>query len=284
MIDDLVCGSPLTWNADALRPLQPGEKASKREIRSKLNWSRPAASQLAPRSRTFTVSDEHSPSGEGGATAPGEGEAAYHAGISEDCTIVVAVNPNNPDGRSWTPEHVLDCADEMAGRRGLLIVDEAFADVAPDVSVAPYAGREGLLVLRSFGKFFGLAGVRLGFALGPQQLVARITELLGPWAVSGPAVEIGTQALRDAKWQIRARMTCVEKAARLSGLLTDAGIELVGGAPLFRLARHDEAQRIHSELARQGIWVRRFDDHPQWLRFGLPGGEAEFKRLAAALP
>lgn len=210
-------------------------------------------------------------------------EAKDSAEVPEDCNIVVVVNPNNPDGRSWMPEQVLTCADEMAERGGLLIVDEAFADVDPEVSVAPYAGREGLLVLRSFGKFFGLAGIRLGFALGPQKLVTRIAELLGSWAVAGPAIAIGTQALRDAKWQIRARKTCVERANELGWLLWNAGLGLVGGTPLFRLTQHERAQDIHSDLARQGIWVRRFDDHPQWLRFGLPGSEAEFKRLAAAL-
>ncbi len=202
---------------------------------------------------------------------------------AEMCSVVVAVNPNNPDGRSWTPEHVLACADEMAQRGGLLIVDEAFADVKHEVSVTPHAGREGLVVMRSFGKFFGLAGVRLGFALGPQALIARLAELLGPWAISGPAIEIGAQALRDTEWQNRARMRCAETAARLDALLADAGFEIVGGTPLFRLAQHEQAQDIHRDLARQGIWVRRFDEHRHWLRFGLPGGEGEFKRLAAAL-
>ncbi|MBX2806871.1 MAG: threonine-phosphate decarboxylase CobD [Hyphomicrobiales bacterium] len=199
------------------------------------------------------------------------------------CSAVVVVNPNNPDGRSWTPRRILDCASEMAQRGGFLIVDEAFADVRPEISVASHAGGQGLLVLRSFGKFFGLAGVRLGFALGPQGVIGRMIDMLGPWAVSGPAIEIGAQALNDLDWQDKARAICAGMAARLDALLVGAGFEMIGGAALFRLGCHGQAQAIHRDLARQGVWVRRFEDHPQWLRFGLPGGEAQLSRLAAGL-
>ena len=215
--------------------------------------------------------------------APGEEAMQHSANVFERCRVIIIVNPNNPDGRSWTPKHILQCADEMARHGGLLIVDEAFADVQPEMSAVPHAGREGLVVLRSFGKFFGLAGIRLGFAIGARGLVTRMTKLLGPWAVSGPALDIGTQALQDLEWQSRTRRACAEMAAMLDALLADAGFKIIGGTALFRLAHHERAQEIHRDLARQGIWVRRFDDHPDWLRFGLPDGKVGFNRLAAAL-
>jgi cobalamin biosynthetic protein CobC len=196
---------------------------------------------------------------------------------------VVLVNPNNPDGRSWPPGQVLAVADEMAARGGVLIVDEAFADAEPGLSAAPYTGRDGLIVLRSFGKFFGLAGVRLGFALGPAAIIEKLDAALGPWAVSGPAIEIGTAALADLAWREAARARYGELAARLDALLTDAGLQIIGGTALFRLASHAQAGELHAHLASRSIWARRFEDHPRWLRFGLPGTEPAFARLAAAL-
>jgi cobalamin biosynthetic protein CobC len=200
-----------------------------------------------------------------------------------DADVVVLVNPNNPDGRVWPPERVLDCAGTLAARGGLLVVDEAFADLMPEISVAESAGMDGLIVLRSFGKFFGLAGLRLGFALGPREITEKLEALLGPWPVSGPAIEIGIEALEDSAWQKTARGIYLHLAERLDHLLAGAGLEPVGGTPLYRLVAHPGAQAIHKRLAAEAIWVRRFDDAPTWLRFGLPGDEAAFNRLASAL-
>jgi cobalamin biosynthetic protein CobC len=197
--------------------------------------------------------------------------------------VVVLGNPNNPDGRTFEPARLLGLAEAMGAQGGLMIVDEAFADVAPQLSLAGYAGVAGLVVLRSFGKVFGLAGLRLGFALGPADLMERLAELIGPWTVSGAALEIGLQALGDQDWQRSARSELARLAVRLDALLAAAGFDILGGTALFRLASHRHAAAIHQHLAQQTIWVRRFDDHPYWLRFGLPGGDAEFERLAAGL-
>ncbi len=202
---------------------------------------------------------------------------------SEGTEIVVAVNPNNPDGRIWTPERLRHCREEMAARGGLLIIDEAFADLAPEVSLAGEAGAEGLVIFRSFGKFFGLPGLRLGFALGPEDILGKLDGLLGPWAVSGIALEVGRQALDDVGWQQGARARCYELSAQLDEVLGAAGFQILGGTALFRLVAHRHAQGIHDRLARRGIWVRRFDNMPAWLRFGLPGDAAAIDRLAAAL-
>jgi cobalamin biosynthetic protein CobC len=124
---------------------------------------------------------------------------------SAEADVVVVVNPNNPDGRVRSREEVLSAADRQARRGGLLVVDEAFAETRPDVAVAPFSGSPGLVVLRSFGKFYGLAGIRLGFAIGPTAEIARLRRWLGPWATSGPALELGARALADTAWPEQAR-------------------------------------------------------------------------------
>lgn len=200
-----------------------------------------------------------------------------------DAQIAIAVSPNNPTGKLFAPEYLLAMSEKLARRGGLLVVDEAFADVTPDASVSSAAGEDGLLVLRSFGKFFGLAGLRLGFALASSSLAAKLREEIGPWAVSGPAVAIGAAALADRDWIGTARLKLAQNCERLDALLVKAGMEIAGGTHLFRLARSHAAGEIANGLARSHILVRRFAAQPQWLRFGLPGETADFERLARAL-
>jgi cobalamin biosynthetic protein CobC len=196
----------------------------------------------------------------------------------------VVVNPNNPDGRIVTREALLDCARRLQAGGGILVVDEAFMEVGPHgASLAGDVRQGNIVVLRSFGKFFGLAGIRLGFALAAPQLAGQLRERLGPWAVSGPALAIGAAALRDAAWAEMARTRLAQAAARLDGILAGAGLEVIGGTSLFRLARSPTAARLFDQLGRAGILVRRFAGEPTWLRFGLPAHEPEWRRLGAAL-
>lgn len=197
--------------------------------------------------------------------------------------FAVVVHPNNPDGRTQTVEGFLAFADELNELGGALVVDEAFADVTPELSVTPHAGVGGLIVLRSFGKFFGLAGVRLGFAVCAPDIAAQLSAKLGPWAVSGPAIWAGVHALGDAAWQDAARVRLKADARRLDALLEHAGLRIVGGTDLFRLAESDAASEIYEKLGRAGILTRPFDYNAQWLRFGLPGCDADWARLEAAL-
>lgn len=206
--------------------------------------------------------------------------AVAQAGCAD---VVVLVDPDNPTGRKAARNELLRLATDLGRRNGLLVVDEAFADAAPpDVSLAP-AASEAILVLRSFGKIYGLAGVRLGFAVAPPALARRLREWLGPWAVSGPAIEIGRRALADDDWLAATRLRLQADAEKLDGMLRRAGATIIGGTPLFRLARHERAGRLADVLGRQGIHVRRFAHEPAWLRFGLPGAECEWARLADAL-
>ena len=157
----------------------------------------------------------------------------------EGADIAIVVNPNNPDGRIVERGALLALAGRLSRRGGLLVVDEAFMDVGSAAeSVSADAGTPGLVVLRSFGKFFGLAGIRLGFVLAHQDIAARISSELGPWAVSGPALEIGIRALADTQWQEAMRRRLAGEAVRLDDLLSRSGVPPAGGTTLYRYARN----------------------------------------------
>ncbi len=211
-------------------------------------------------------------------------EAVTHTDrLTGNWDVVVVVNPNNPDGRALDPDFLLGLADQLALRGGLLIVDEAFADMTPETSLARHADRPGLIVLRSFGKFFGLAGLRLGFALAAPGEVLRLDRALGPWAVGGPALALGARALKDKAWIDKTREKLAVEGESLRKLLNDKGLKDLGGTALFRLAGHEKAQSLFERLGRAGILVRPFAEAPDRLRFGLPASKKDQARLAAAL-
>ena len=193
--------------------------------------------------------------------------------------LAVVANPNNPDGRTHDPGQLLT----LQSRVGRLVVDESFADAVPAVSLATEAGRAGLLILRSFGKFYGLAGLRLGFALGSEADVAALAGMAGPWPISGAAIEIGRRALVDRSWAEATKVRLMRDSSRLDDLATAAGWWLIGGTPLFRLYETADAAAAQERLARAKIWSRIFAARPGWLRLGLPGDGTEWKRLADAL-
>ncbi|SHJ06714.1 L-threonine O-3-phosphate decarboxylase [Palleronia salina] len=183
----------------------------------------------------------------------------------------VTVHPNNPDGRLFAPE----------GDPALRIIDESFCDVMPEASEVARCARPGTVVLKSFGKFWGLAGLRLGFAIGHPDTLAPLAARMGPWAVSGPALRVGAIAISDHDWAGRTRARLVRDAARLDGLMAQVGAEVVGGTTLFRLYDVDAAA-WHDRLGRARILSRVFPYSDRWLRLGLPHPDA-FDRLAAAL-
>jgi cobalamin biosynthesis protein CobC len=193
--------------------------------------------------------------------------------------VAVVVNPNNPDGRAMAPADLL----ALRERVGLLVVDESFVDPLPHLSVAPHAGGKGLVVLRSFGKFYGLAGVRLGFALGDGAVIAALAAMAGPWPVAGPALDIGAAALGDAAWARATSQRLARDAGRLDALARGAGWALVGGTPLFRLYDTPDAGAAQAHLARHHLWTRIFPWSPRLIRLGLPGKEQAWQRLATAM-
>jgi cobalamin biosynthesis protein CobC len=220
-------------------------------------------------------------------------------GALGDAGLAILTNPNNPDGRLLAKDELIAVARKLQARGGLLVIDEAFMDAGPvdaslaseslaseslaSESLASEVGLGNVVVLRSFGKFFGLAGLRLGFAIGAPALVERIKSLLGPWAVSGPALAIGTQALADRAWIGATQDRLAQAANRLDAILTGADLNIVGGTTLFRLARCHAAAKLFHHLGCAGIFVRRFPDHADWLRFGLPAAEPEWQRLQNAM-
>jgi cobalamin biosynthesis protein CobC len=201
-----------------------------------------------------------------------------------DADVAVVVNPNNPDGRLVAAADLRDLAAHLATRGGFLIVDEAFIDFLPrDASLVSQTPPAGAIVLRSFGKPFGLPGLRLGFAIAPPDFSKNLRRAQGPWPVSSAAIVIGCKVFADSAWLAAARVRLAADAAKLDACVAAAGFKLVGGTPLFRLAQHSDAAAIFDQLGRGGIWVRRFAERPEWLRFSIPRDDAQVIRLAAAL-
>lgn len=187
----------------------------------------------------------------------------------EGAVAQVIVNPNNPDGRHRTPADL-----------PLLVLDESFCDVTPDRSLIHMAARPGVVVLKSFGKFWGLAGLRLGFAMGDPDLLARLAAAMGPWPVSGPALHVGALALADEGWAAQTRARLARDAARLDATI---GLAPVGGTTLFQLYDTEDAAAWQQRLARGRVWSRIFPYSTRWLRLGLPGTPAEWDQLEHAL-
>lgn len=196
--------------------------------------------------------------------------------------VVVVVNPNNPTGELHGVETLLGWHEQLHRRGGCLLVDEAFADLSPAHSLAPFSDRDGLVVLRSLGKFFGLGGARLGFVLAETGFLHLLERQLGPWPVSGPARAVGKAVLADRQTQGPWRARLQHDGQRLVRLLAHAGLTPAGGCDLFQWVPFSQAERVQSALAERGILVRRFDA-PAGLRFGLPGSEKGWRQLERAL-
>lgn len=192
--------------------------------------------------------------------AAGFAAAGWQVGPQAGSACVL-VNPNNPDGRIWQ-------AGDLDGE--LRIIDESFCDVTPEAALMDQATRPGTLILKSFGKFWGLAGLRLGFVIGDPALIQHLSAGLGPWAVSGPALRIGALALEDQAWADKTRFRLQVDAARLDHLMIDAGADAIGGTTLFRLYDVASAADWQTRLAGHQIWSRAFPYNARWLRLGLP--------------
>lgn len=214
------------------------------------------------------------------------GHAVSQALVPEElrgAQCAVIVNPNNPTGALYAPDDVLALLNGTDAPR-LMIVDEAFMDLMPGPhGLAPHLTGQPIIILRSFGKTYGLAGIRLGFAIAGGAIGERLRRAVGPWAVSSTAIAVGRQALGDSAWLERMRTRLAEDVRWLDARLEKAGMQIVGGTPLFRLAAAPHAPQLFYELAEAGIWVRRFPANPEWLRFGIPGTDEARSRLETVL-
>lgn len=238
--------------------------------------------RLAPPGRAAVLAPSYNEHAAALATQGWAVEAAPDIAAMDGADLAVVVNPNNPDGRRWAPEALA----ALAGRVGRLVVDESFCDAETGLSLAPALAALGerVVILRSFGKFYGLAGVRLGFALAGPETAARLRALAGPWAVSGPAIAIGAAACADAGWRAATAARLHADSAQVQALLARAGWPTVGATALFVTAETGDARVAQARLARARIWTRAFPYSAGWLRFGLPGNSEEWRRLAEALP
>lgn len=206
-------------------------------------------------------------------------------GIEEclpDVDVLVVVNPNNPTGHIFDPDLLLDWHAKLRRRQGWLVIDEAFVDSRPEFSLAGLPVREGLIILRSIGKFFGLAGIRCGFAIGTMPLLQKLNEYLGPWTLNHPARYVAAQAYQDLCWQQHMCVTLPLQSQRLRELLSKYGLKPKGGTDLFQWLPSVHAESIHRQLAKQGILTRFFDDSDS-IRFGLPKNDIQFDALENAL-
>jgi cobalamin biosynthetic protein CobC len=196
--------------------------------------------------------------------------------------LAILVNPNNPTGRSFQPSEVAAVALRMKTFGGLLLVDEAFGDTQPELSIASaVTSHDNLVVFRSFGKFFGLAGLRLGFVVAAKPVLSSFGDWLGPWSVSGPALVVAAALMAGDTNAVQSAI--IERKAGLGGALQGAGLRIIGGTPLFALVEHEQAARLHKHLCRAHILTRKFGYAPSWLRIGLAPDIAGDTRLAEAL-
>jgi cobalamin biosynthetic protein CobC len=196
-----------------------------------------------------------------------------------DCDLAIVVNPNNPNGRLYQPEQLAALLPHV----GRLVVDESFMDCETGYSLTTDTDKDGLIILRSFGKFYGLAGIRLGFVVASPQDIRVFNQLAGPWPVSGAAIEIGTTALSDHKWQNETILRLRKDAARLDILIQLSGATLVGGTPLFRLYDCPNAAVFQDQLAAHHIWSRIFPYSQSFIRLGLPGSQKDWEKLETAI-
>jgi cobalamin biosynthetic protein CobC len=196
--------------------------------------------------------------------------------------VLVVVNPNNPTGRLCSREQLLAWHEQLSARGGWLLVDEAFIDITPEHSLAAQSPREGLIVLRSFGKFFGLAGARLGCVLAVDWLMNALAERLGPWTINGPTRTVAAHCFADITAQQQQRERALASSQRLADLLTLYGLKPTGGSGLFQWWQGEHAAALHEFFARQGILLRLFAAHSS-VRIGLPANEADWQRLTWVL-
>ncbi|WP_420547150.1 threonine-phosphate decarboxylase CobD [Curvivirga sp.] len=199
--------------------------------------------------------------------------------------FILLVNPNNPDGKLYSQSELLKISNQQASRGGYLVIDEAFIDISSEESLSDYAGQEGLIILRSFGKFFGLAGIRLGTLLAPQDIIERLQRRLGPWAVSSITLAVATQAYQDQEWIDRQKTNLSKSSEKIDRLFSAVGCDIVGGTILYRLYHTESASTLFNHLGQKGIYLRHFEYNPNWLRVGVPDihNELLWQRLENAL-
>ena len=202
------------------------------------------------------------------------------------------IRPNNPSAAFFTIEQVKQVEvllQQKYPNKHLLILDEAFIDLYPQASFIRHPPGPRTVVLRSVGKFFGLAGIRLGFVCAQPALLQRLQAKLGQWLINGPSVGIGQQLFQDKPWAQQQRLRIRQQNKQLQQCLLQAGLPApLHSAGLFTsvFGEPEKFLQIFIQLAKAGVLVRYFP-HPTQacLRFGLPGQhqQACFTRIKGLL-
>ena len=207
------------------------------------------------------------------------------------CDVCVLINPNNPSTHLLSKDTVLNIAQQLQQHSAWLIVDEAFLDTRPCNSVTG-ENEENTIVLRSLGKFFGLAGLRVGSVIACDSILTHLNSLLPPWALSHPARFIAKHALQDTVWIQQTRLRLQQQANKLAELCE----QVLGGqgGDAWRILQTDffvtvlcESKKMtlecHHQLCEQGIYTRLLD-HQCGIRIGLPSDRSQdWQRLEQGL-
>ncbi|TDJ68075.1 MAG: threonine-phosphate decarboxylase [Proteobacteria bacterium] len=208
---------------------------------------------------------------------------------AHDLDFVVVINPNNPSCDVISRQKLKSWLLCLKDNGGYLIIDEAFIDGTPELSMTDALSCENLIILRSLGKFFGLAGMRLGFVLAGADIRNQLGRYLGPWAVNTPARWIGERALSDKSWQHETRIGLPIESQRLFDYLRARfSIEpiTIKSTPLFVSVKLDKsiANELYVSLARRGVLVRHIAANGQdYIRVGLLKNRQQWARFDFAV-
>ena len=210
--------------------------------------------------------------------------AGHHVDGGADCPadadIIILGQPNNPSGRLWSQSEMMGYLAHVKDRGGFLVIDEAFADPVAGASFMAHAGDEALIILRSVGKFYGLAGLRVGFAIGGVSRIESLTDVIGPWPISGPAQDVACQALLDDTWREAHQKRLIVMAQEMHDLMQEVGLTSIAHTPLFVTISHPKAHDLHHYLAQHGFWTRIYQNDKTMLRLGLLADRQAFRKLA----
>jgi len=188
----------------------------------------------------------------------------------DNLDVLLLVNPTNPTTHRYSLEQLGHWHQQLQQRGGWLVVDEAFMDLTPEGSLIRPQAKAGLIVLRSIGKFFGLAGIRLGFVWAEEAILKGLAERQNDWSVSHPARWAGRLALSDFEWQRKQRIKIPQLMAGLKIRLAAIYQCEVVDAGLFAyvILGREEAIEEHERLCKTGVLTRLFKEAGA-LRFGL---------------
>lgn len=188
---------------------------------------------------------------------------------------LLVINPNNPSGIQFSIQQIIEWSGMLSGR-AFVIVDEAFIDTCVGESLLNLKLPNNIVVLRSFGKFFGLAGIRLGYVFANDSLLARFRQCLTCWQINGPAQAVAIKALSDEVWQKAAQQSIQHNVAHTAVIFEPLWPALgiisctVNSLFISVVMSAEAAAGLYQFFARSGVLLRLVSiDHRSIIRIGL---------------